>query len=245
MVGPPHARWLARCESDVPAGAGWLAPDEAARAATMRFTKRRTEYLTRRWTGKLAVARMLGLPTDPASLRRVAVRNAASGAPEAYVDGRAAGVRISLTDRAGWAVCLVSSGPDAIGCDLELVEPRSPAFLRDLLTPAERRAACAAGGDRYLLANLIWSAKESALKVLGTGLRRDTRSVEITVDSGSRLTARTAEGSAFPGWWCRHGAFLLTVVSAAAGPAPVPLEDPPTLATAVPLHTWLDRPVAV
>ena len=31
------------------------------------------------------------------------------------------------------------------------------------------------------VANLIWSAKESALKVLRTGLRRDTRSVDVSL----------------------------------------------------------------
>ena len=82
-----------------------------------------------------------------------------------------AGVEVSLTDRAGWAVCLVWTEPRPVGCDLELAEPRSRAFVRDFFTEAERRAVAGAGraaGPREV-ANLIWSAKESALKVLQTG----------------------------------------------------------------------------
>jgi len=249
--------WLARGEAELPEDGSWLAAGEAARAAGMRFAKRRTEYLVRRWTAKHAVAAEAGLPVDPVSLARIEVRNAASGAPEVWVDDRHAGLGVSLTDRAGWAVCLVSgelvSGvPRAVGCDLELIEPRSPAFVRDFLTEAEQRLVQAAGSDvdRQVVANLVWSAKESALKVLRTGLRRDTRSVEVRLPAAapgpggwSTLAVRTAQGREFPGWWCRHGAFLLTVAYGAAAPPPVSIEDPPALTTAEPVHSWLRGPV--
>jgi 4'-phosphopantetheinyl transferase len=243
--------WLARGEAQLPADGSWLSAGEAGRAAGMRFTKRRTEYLTRRWAAKAAVAHRVGLPTDAASLARIAVRNAASGAPEVYVDGQPVGLGISLTDRAGWAVCLVGTAPWAVGCDLELVEPRSPGFVRDFLTEAEQQVVLSAGSevDRHLAANLIWSAKESALTVLQTGLRRDTRSVEVALgaapgpDGWAGLTVRSVEGGAFPGWWRRHGAFVLTVAYAAAAPPPESIEDPSPLATAEPVHSWLSHPV--
>ena len=94
--------------------------------------------------------------------------------------------------------------------------------MRDWFTPAERDLVGSDAGGRTvgLLANLVWSAKESALKVLQTGLRRDTRSVEVDVveHDGARALgpARRAvaeEGSAFPGWWRRYGDFVLTVAA--------------------------------
>jgi len=247
--------WLARGEAELPEDGSWLAAGEAARAAGMRFAKRRTEYLVRRWTAKHAVAAEAGLPVDPVSLARIEVRNAASGAPEVWVDDRHAGLGVSLTDRAGWAVCLVSgelvSGvPRAVGCDLELVEPRSPAFVRDFLTEAEQRLVQAAGSDvdRQVVANLVWSAKESALKVLRTGLRRDTRTVEVTLsapgyDGWGALSVCAVEGTVFHGWWRRDGRFLLTVVAEVAASPPVALGDPGILAPAAPRHSWLDRPL--
>ncbi|HLZ39079.1 MAG TPA: hypothetical protein VKP64_15325, partial [Mycobacteriales bacterium] len=92
-------------------------------------------------------------------------------------------------------------------------------------------------------------AKESALKVLRTGLRRDTRSVEVAVSldqpvgEWAPLQVRSTEGGEMPGWWRRYGAFILTVASTAPTPPPVAIEEPPTLLSAQPMHTWLGRPV--
>ena len=58
-------RWLARGEHELPDGLDWLAPRERERAAGMRFTKRRTEYLLRRWVGKQAVAVATDLVSAP------------------------------------------------------------------------------------------------------------------------------------------------------------------------------------
>ncbi|HXP21781.1 MAG TPA: 4'-phosphopantetheinyl transferase superfamily protein [Streptosporangiaceae bacterium] len=243
--------WLARPEERLPGGTGWLTPAERSVAARMRYAKRRTDFLLSRWTLKLAVARILGWPADDAGLTRIEARSAADGAPELFADGRPVARGISLTDRAGWAACLVADRPAAIGCDLELVEPRSDAFVRDYLTDAERDLVLAAGQARDVAANLIWSAKESALKVLRTGLRRDTRSVEVTVrdlmppeHAWSPLLARTSEDALFPGWWRRSGPFVLTACASGDFPRPAPLETASPLDQASPSHRWLDRPLA-
>ena len=67
-----------------------------------------------------------------------------------------------------------------LGCDLEIVEPRSDAFIADYFT-AEEQALIerTSAADRSLLLALLWSAKESALKALRAGLRLDTRSVIV------------------------------------------------------------------
>ena len=247
-------RWLARGEHELPADLDWLAPGERARAAGMRFTKRRTEYLLRRWVGKQAVAAALVSADSPdlATLRRIEVANRASGAPYVLVDGQPIGLDVSLTDRAGWAVCVVGQDLTRVGCDLEVVEPRTDGFIRDYLTDAERtyvdaRPTVAA---RHEAANLMWSAKESALKVLRTGLRRDTRSVEVVVssppgvDGWAELQVAPEEGGRFPGWWRRDGVFVLTVVADAAFPHPVELAGSASLDEAVPVHSWVERPVA-
>lgn len=198
--------WLARAEAQLPDGCYWLTAAERGRAAAMRYTKRRADFLLGRWTLKLAVARALGWPEDPATLARIEGRTAADGAPELHVDGQPAQWGVSLTDRAGCAVCLVAAPQAPVGCDVELVEARSDAFVRGYLTEREARLVAAAGPARDAAANLIWSAKESALKVLRTGLRRDTRSVEVTLAglqpperTWSPLQVRTAEGAVFDG----------------------------------------------
>jgi 4'-phosphopantetheinyl transferase len=242
--------WLARGEDRLPPVGDWLTPAEHSRAARLRYTKRRTDFLLGRWTLKLAVAQALGWPDDPAGLARVEARPAPSGAPRLYVDGRPANRAVSLTDRAGCAVCLVAARVGHIGCDVEIIEPRSDAFVRDYLTEPERRVVAAAGPARDRAANLIWSAKESALKVLETGLRRDTRSVEVTVPdlspperTWSPLRVRTAAGAVFPGWWRRSGPFLVTACWPSGGPPPAALEAESPIDTMAPSHRWVERPV--
>ncbi len=221
-------RWHAHHERDLPDDLGWLSPGEALRAAEMRFAKRRTDYLLGRHTAKCAVATRLGLSRDPATFARIEVANRESGEPELLLDDAPAPLALSLTTRSGWAVCASSDAGILVGCDLERVEPRSDAFVADYLTSAEQQevARATSGDARDELCNLIWSAKESALKVLGTGLRRDTRGVEVTVrrgdaDSGWRpLAIDLVEGRRLPGWWRRLGDFVLTVVAGEEAPPP-------------------------
>lgn len=246
--------WLAHGEHEVPAGADWLAPGEQAVVARLRYTKRRVEFLTRRWTAKRAVATVLGCGLAPAELARVEIRHHASGAPWVAVDGQPAAIDVSISDRAGWAVCLVgppggSGGP--LGIDLELVEPRSDAFVQDFFTAEEsagvRRLATAEA--RHVAANLIWSAKEAALKVLKVGLRADTREVAVEFarahrpDGWAALSVTGRDGSAFPGWWRRDGVFLLTLAGREPLPPPVRLAGGANLADAVPVHSWLVQPL--
>jgi 4'-phosphopantetheinyl transferase len=246
--------WHSLGERSRPDDGDWLTAGEADRAASMRFTKRRGEWLLARWTAKQALAAELGLASDSASLARIEIRTIiggeAQGAPEVFIDGVSYEIGISLTDRADWAVCVVGA-VDELGCDLELVEPRSEGFVRDFFTPSEQAAVADPPFELSAdaAANLVWSAKESALKVLRTGLRRDTRSVEVgfpnepPVDGWQPLGVRTEEGRDLPGWWRQYGEFLLTVVAGRPVAPPRPLIDPPGLATARPSHSWLASPV--
>ena len=228
----------------------WLTPPEAERLSAFRYTKRREEARLGRWTAKQTLALALGLDhADLDQLRALVIRNAADGAPEVFMNDEPAGVRISMTDRADWAVCTVLAGGGEVGCDLELVEPRSQAFVRDWFTAAERDLVLGQPERHDLLANLIWSAKESALKVLRTGLRRDTRSVEVdlrddgSADGWSALRVTSTEGAVFDGWWCRFGEFVLTVAAQATTQPPRPLVEPSPLEAAAPTHAWMAAPL--
>jgi 4'-phosphopantetheinyl transferase len=239
-------QWLARGMDDVPASADWLSSAEARHLASLRFAKRSTEMRLARWTVKQAVVRALDLDDDSATLAAVEIRAAPTGAPVLFIGGEQSLVSVSMSDRADWAVCVVAQGEVGIGCDLELVEPRTDAFVSDWFTPAEQDlVGGAAGEERDLLRNLVWSAKESALKVLQTGLRRDTRSVSVDVIDRdgerrwARLVVRSEEGATFPGWWRRYGEFLVTLAADAQVGPPEPLELPPRLAGATPSHGWM------
>ncbi len=170
------------------------------------------------------------------------------------IDGSNADVDISLSDRAGWAVCLIgptgTTAAGTLGIDLELVEPRTDGFVADFFTAAEQAIVESQpdGDARHEAVNLIWSAKEAALKVLQVGLRVDTRTVEVDLDTTRRsdgwaaMTVTGADG-AMPGWWRRDGLFLLTIAFAAPADPPRWLSAGSQLASATPVHTWVERPV--
>jgi 4'-phosphopantetheinyl transferase len=246
--------WLAQGEPDVPAGNDWLSVHEREVLAGIRFTKRHVEFRTRRWAAKRAVTALLGRDDSTAALAAVEIGHHVGGAPFVRIDGREAAVEISLSDRAGWAVCLVGApgrGLGPLGVDLEIVEPRSEGFAADFFTAAERLhvAGLAAGAARDAAANLIWSAKEAALKVLKVGLRADTREVTVDLagtprsDGWAPLTVTARDGRVFPGWWRRDGDFLLTIAGSAPCAPPQLLDGGADLATAVPVHSWLERPL--
>ena len=119
---PVLVRWLARGVHDVPESADWLSAAESARLAGLRFAKRHTEVRLARWTAKQALVRALDLDDDAATLARVEIRAAPTGAPTVFVGDERAPVAVSMTDRADWAVCVVAPVGLAVGCDLELVE---------------------------------------------------------------------------------------------------------------------------
>ena len=236
--------WLSAGLTDVPDHDDWVDPAMAARFARMRFTTRHSEARLARWTAKRTVAAALGISESAESLRSIVIRNAPDGAPEALVGDNPISAVIAMTDRADWSVCAMFDSGGRVGCDLELVEARSPAFIADYFTETEQQRI-AGSTDARVLANVMWSAKESALKVLRTGLRRDTRTVEVHLDDDDApdwrpLRVAAAEGRSFPGWWVRFGEFLLTVATEAPTPAPRSLIDPPGLAGASPAHKWMD-----
>jgi 4'-phosphopantetheinyl transferase len=239
--------WLSQGMADAPAHDAWLSPREASWVARMRFPKRRSEFRLGRWTAKKALALHLGRDASAQGLRSIEIDRAPDGAPAPFVDGLPAEAYLTMTDRADQSVCLVGPPGIALGCDLELVEPRSDAFVADYLTAAEQGLVADAGDGegRDLIANLLWCGKESALKVLRTGLRRDTRSVEVSfpeggvVDGWAPMSVRAVEGTVFPGWWQRFGAFVLTLAATEPFAPPQPLVDPPGLATAAPSDSWL------
>jgi 4'-phosphopantetheinyl transferase len=240
--------WLEQSEAEMPVADDWLGPSEKLRLDAMRFPKRRADWRLGRWTAKRAVAAYLRTPSDPQTLARIEIRSAESGAPEVLLDNCPSEVSISITHSAGIAACAVASSEISIGCDLEFIEPRSDAFLTDYLTEAEQALVKRAPADgRAVFSNLLWSAKESALKLLKVGLRIDTRCVEVSLGGNSLrlagnsredmrdaslseaphdgrdwrpLTVSQANNHDLGGWWMSSGDFVRTIVTAPSSMAP-------------------------
>lgn len=210
--------YLLRRQSDVADGDGWLTPAERRWYGGRRSAKRIADWRLGRWTAKAAITAWLerfGQPV-PADLEVLAATN---GAPNAFDAGKPLALALSLSHSHGRAVAAVAGAEVALGCDLELLELRSRAFVSSYFTAAERAAVAAADVDRDLVANLIWSGKESALKAVRRGLRVDARSLEVTVTEPNAagwggLQVTPANGNdTLTGSWRHLGGFVLTLVA--------------------------------
>lgn len=226
--------WLELTRSDVPQSDSWLSENERVRLSAIRFPKRRADWRLGRWTAKHAVAEFLNAPARLNFLSKIEIFPAASGAPRVYLADTVAPLSISITHSDDVAACAVSAPEAVLGCDIEKTEPRSDGFVRDYFTDEERRfLATTPEGERSKYINLIWSAKESALKALEEGLRLDTRSVSVRVinggpvhDSGWHpLEVDAGNDGTFAGWYQFSSGDQVRTMVAVPSPAPPILLD--------------------
>jgi 4'-phosphopantetheinyl transferase len=225
--------WLEQTEADVPATNDWFSSRESVTLIGMRFAKRRTDWRLGRWTAKCAVASFLNLPADPEALAKIEIRAASSGAPEVFSANEPATVTVSISHRSGASICAIALSGVDLGCDQEVVEPRSQAFVADYFTKDEQTlVAQVCEADRSGLVTLLWSAKESALKALREGLRLDTRSVAVSlVDRDFALGGWSplrvcADGRRFQGWWQQAHGVVRTFVADPPSEPPILLQTP-------------------
>jgi 4'-phosphopantetheinyl transferase len=215
----PGARWLVQSVADVPGHYDWLARAELDVLEAKAIIKRRSEWLLGRWTAKKALLPHLQKHITILDYSEIEIRAAADGAPEVFIRESPAPVTISLSHSRGVALCAVAGRQEAIGCDTEYIEPHGEAFLHDYFAPPERdTVAGTTPAQQPLAATLIWSAKESVLKAMREGLRRDTRSViidvtpETTGDEWSVFRAHCeTTGKKFDGWWRVSGTHVHSI----------------------------------
>lgn len=231
MTGePPTVSWLQRHERDVPDGDGWLSEGERAVQARLVVPPRLADWRLGRWTAKAALAHVLEV--DPL---RVAVLAAEDGAPEPWLDGQPLALSLSITHRSALALAVVGDGV-RVGGDLEVVEPRSDAFVREWFGEAEQHmiATALTAGPAPELPCLLWSAKEATAKVLREGLRLDPRGALVSLEDDrepgepvghwQRFSVDWADqGPVVSGWWRRDGSFVRTIAAAPSCPLPVRL----------------------
>ena len=189
-----HCVFRASAEES-PAGVAslpWLSGAERELAGALRFEPRRRDWLRGRRAAKEAIARVLRERWGAAPpLADIAVEPGPGGAPGArlareaaaaggFAPGQRLPVAVSISHRAGAVFCVAAAADEVaglLGADLELLEPRSAAFLSDFLSDEERAACAAPGRAAQSMASVVWGAKEAVLKALRLGLTVDTRSL--------------------------------------------------------------------
>ncbi len=223
--------YLLQSSDFVPETDDWLGPGERSALARLRVPKRRGDWRLGRWTAKQAIRSVVARSGPPPALAAIEIFAASDGHPETRLRGERAPLAISLSHSGSCSLCLVTAPHLCPGCDLERIEPRDPEFVADYFSEEEIALVSRyPAGTRPIVVTAIWSAKESALKALREGLRRDTRSAIVRIEGGAdeggwrRLRVDCRETSrVFPGWWRVDAPYVLTLVSADPAAQPEPL----------------------
>jgi len=216
---------------DVPLDDNWLSEGECEILAKMRFPKRRNDWRLGRWTAKKVLITYLDGLGMSCSNPALEVRAASDGAPEAYLNNERLPLSISISHSRDRGFSVLFPDKVELGCDLEYVENRDRDFLLDYFTEEEAALVDSQpASDRPLCLTLIWSAKESALKSLREGLRRDTKSVVVGFEISrareewNKLEARCTESNRiFYGWWRTRDQYVQTVTASRHSEKPVEL----------------------
>jgi 4'-phosphopantetheinyl transferase len=218
-------------DQDPPA---FLNPTEASILAGKRFPKRREEWLHGRWAAKRLLQKQHP-SCGKLPLSEIVIANEPGGAPFATrSDGTHLPGCLSITHSGPLAACALALDPHLrVGIDLEKIEARPSGFFESYFTLAENDYVRRCPPETLPEAvTLVWSAKESVLKALRTGLALDTRQVEIKlVDENAsplngwrRFSSASSENPApssgpwvWAGWWQVYREYILTL--AAGSPA--------------------------
>jgi phosphopantetheinyl transferase len=165
-------------------GQAWpdfLSPREEKILSALSILPRRRKWLMGRAAAKRLVRDMSAGQVVRES--EISVLNQPSGEPFVLIEGKGGwGRAISISHRS--SIGMAAAPTDAtvrIGADLETIEPRDPALVRQFYSESEAQIVDAAGDDRDEIVARIWSAKEAVLKLLGLGLRIDTRGVLVNL----------------------------------------------------------------
>lgn len=186
----------------------------------LKIPKRKGEWLGARLLAKDLV-RTVDKRWRDKELNEIEVLNEKSGAPVLVVSGDQGNPgKVSLSHSNGFALCAYSPEDIQFGIDLELIEPRSKEFVEDFFTTRELDQVAKLPTDsQNLFVTVIWSGKESVLKALSSGLRVDTRSIEVilpgfTVETDAwnhlRLNSSLIKHNSLGLVWRREGGFVLT-----------------------------------
>lgn len=202
--------------TDTPGDNDWLSENEKKFLDNLNFLKRRSEWRLGRWTTKNAVKKFFS-DIKELSFSDIEILSKDNGAPQTFIKKDEIAVHLSISHRMGKAVCVLTDTAGPIGCDLEWIEPRSIHFINDYFTTSEINYIEQHPKQRNLLANLIWSAKESTLKLLQLGLNLDTRhitinNIEYNEDSDwKNLSITVKENKNIYGTWKEMNGYIFTI----------------------------------
>ncbi|NHJ84295.1 MAG: acyltransferase domain-containing protein [Asgard group archaeon] len=149
-----------------------LCSEELSKWQSFKVEKRKIEWLAGVLTAKKAVQQLY----PKIDYKDILIEKTEFGKPIAMIPNRKTPLKVSITHSNGFAVAIADSKINT-GIDLEKIESRSKSIVDEMLSNEEKETIeqHSPGEITDELITKIWTAKEAATKVLGTGLNIDLR----------------------------------------------------------------------
>jgi phosphopantetheine--protein transferase-like protein len=203
---------------DVPGQLDWLHPSELELFGNFRFEKRKKDWLLGRWTSKNLLRESW---FNRYNLQDISILPGANRAPMVFVNGQKNPCRISISHSQDKSFCSTTIDNRMVGCDLERITKRSPAFIKDYFNESEHQLATKfqdkISNEAFYM--LCWSAKEALMKATRQGLslhprKTEVKEVELKSQSWNNLTIRNLKtDQEFHGRWKMDESMVYVIVA--------------------------------
>ncbi|MFW9923194.1 MAG: SDR family NAD(P)-dependent oxidoreductase [Candidatus Thorarchaeota archaeon] len=161
-----------------------LHSDELAQYHTFIVEKRKNEWLAGVYAAKLAVKQL----APELELNSLNITKSTLGKPSIIASNKQS-FFISITHSNGFAVAIASKNNN-LGIDLEQIQNREKEFVDELLSGKEKELLQKKHEITEELLTKIWTAKEAATKVLGTGLNIDLHDLQLEKLSDRKISLK-------------------------------------------------------
>ena len=202
---------------EVPNELIWLHPQELLVYGKFKIQKRKNDWLLGRWTAKSLFSSNFDINL---SLKQIEIRANTNRAPDIFVNNRLLQWVVSISHSHSRSLCALANQGEGIGCDIEKIEQRNPSFIRDYYTAKEKEYINHyRNQDQINFVNLLWSAKESVMKVLRLGLSIHPKKIELFESEFGNAVWNKMQmkylktGQKFFGQWKIEDGFVFVVMS--------------------------------
>ena len=162
----------------------FLHADEKTKYQSLSVEKRRNEWIA----GVIAIKLALRKMNPDVQLSKIKIEKNEQGKPFIILNKKP--ISLSITHSNGFAVGIVDPNNNT-GIDLEIKEKRDSSFVDELISSKEKELINNLKQEiNEELLTKIWTAKEAASKVLGTGLKIDLHDLIISKIKDKEITLK-------------------------------------------------------
>ncbi|MBT3392553.1 MAG: 4'-phosphopantetheinyl transferase superfamily protein [Elusimicrobiaceae bacterium] len=138
--------------------------------ASLKFDKRKKDYLVGRYTAKKLLLENF-VKNAKLSFKDISILKDEDGKPDLYINGEKSNIMLSISHSGDFASAIASTKLKFLGVDTEKIETRSESWAKQSFYNTEYPTNPQNQTDEFF--TTLWAKKEAVVKALGVGLSVD------------------------------------------------------------------------